>query len=100
MRIMFSAAICGKIDQDHRIASSSSEDSTGAVVRQQKVIVELESTHLRCSMQPAVEGGLSQSSRRAAPYSGQFTLVTNRGRSTVIALHYAGQTMHKRMFAT
>jgi hypothetical protein len=37
---------------------------------------------------------------RGAPYSGQFTLVTNRGRWTVIALHYAGQTMHKRMFAT
>jgi hypothetical protein len=42
MRITFSAAICGlrlQTDKDHRIASSSSEDSTGAVARQQRVIV-------------------------------------------------------------
>jgi hypothetical protein len=98
MRITFSAAICGlrlQTDKDHRIASSSSKDSTGAVARQQRVIVALESTHLRWSMQPPVEDRF-KADPGAAPYSGQFTLLTNRGRSNVIALHYAGQTMHKR----
>jgi hypothetical protein len=46
----------------------------------------------RCRCKQSVLIGMRQFTFRAPPHSRQLTLVTLRGRSTVIALHYAGQT--------